>query len=274
MVYFAAALPIFDCGDRRSDRADCRRRDNSGLFLRVALDVSMVEGARRHDDLDASVVKEAIGQTGTERRTVAYCFVRRGDCRGASTHRMHHSVESHGGMSLLDRASANAPSKSQSRADIVCLVLGSSCHRVRFWDKGGGGYVDMQAAGGAEERGASLKKSPLGARLHPCFWFLILRTSPHPLDCTLTASGSIPGAESLLEREEGSVPALSEKRVRRPSSSVVFATFYQDIPARSSGPGLEEFALYKGKSGQPWAAGVLHPLTPAFAQTVPPLSAW
>ena len=41
---------------------------------------------------------------------------------------MHALVESHGGMSLLDRASANAPFESQSRADIVYLVFYSSLH--------------------------------------------------------------------------------------------------------------------------------------------------
>ena len=35
---------------------------------------------------------------------------------------MHHWVESHGGMSLFDCASANAPFESQSRADVVPLV--------------------------------------------------------------------------------------------------------------------------------------------------------
>jgi len=123
-VFVAVALPIFDCADRSNDCAECRRRDDSGLFLRVALDASRVEGARRHDDLDAPVVNEATGRTGIERHPGACRFGSRRDYR-VSTHRLHHSVESLGGMSLLDCASANVPSESQSRAD-VCLVFWSS----------------------------------------------------------------------------------------------------------------------------------------------------
>ena len=125
VLFVAVALPIFGRGDRSSDDcADCR--NDSGLFLRVALDASIVEGACRHDDLDASVVNEATGHTGIERHPGAYRFVSRRYCRGVSSHRMRHSVESHGGMSLLDCASANAPSESQSRADMDCLVFCSS----------------------------------------------------------------------------------------------------------------------------------------------------
>jgi len=120
VVFVAVALPIFDCGDRSTDCANCRRHDNSGLFLRVELDASIIlEGARRHDNLDASVVNEATAHTGIDRYPGAYRFVSRRDCRGVSTHRMHHSIESHGGMSLLGCASVNAPSESQRRADIV-----------------------------------------------------------------------------------------------------------------------------------------------------------
>ena len=86
----------------------------------------MVEGARRHDDIDAEVVNEATGHTGIERQPGACRFVSRGSSRGVSTHRMHHSVESQGGMSLLDCASANAPSESQSRADMDGRVFSSS----------------------------------------------------------------------------------------------------------------------------------------------------
>ena len=111
LVVFVAVL-IFECGDRSTDCADCRRRENAGLFLRLALDVSVVEGTRRHDDLDASVVNEATGHSGIERHPGAYRFVSRRDCHGVSTHRMHPSIENHGGMSLLDCASAKAPYES------------------------------------------------------------------------------------------------------------------------------------------------------------------
>jgi len=121
VVLVAVALPIFDRGDRSADCAEFRRRDNSGLFLRVALDTS----ARRYDNLDASVVNEATAHTEIDRRLGACRFVSRRDCRGVSTHRMHHSGESHGGMSLLDCANAKASSESQSRADNVCLVFSS-----------------------------------------------------------------------------------------------------------------------------------------------------
>jgi len=90
----------------------------------VALDAPLVEGARRHDVLDVSVVNEATGHTGIERHPGACRFASRRDCLGVSTHHMHHSVETHGGMSLLDYA--KAPSESQSRADIVYLVFYSS----------------------------------------------------------------------------------------------------------------------------------------------------
>ena len=117
VIFVAVALPIFDRGDRSTNCAVCRRRDDSGLFLHVALDAPTVGGARRHDD--ASVLNEATGHPGACR------FASRRDCRGVSTHRMHHSVESHGGMLLLDCASANAPCESQRRADRVCLVFSS-----------------------------------------------------------------------------------------------------------------------------------------------------
>ena len=122
MGFVAVALPI--CGDHSADGVDCRRRGDSSLFLRAALDASIVEGARRHDDLDVSVVNTA--HTGIERHLGTCRFVSRRACRSVSTHRICHSVESHGGMVLLDCASANAPSESQSRADIVCLVFRSS----------------------------------------------------------------------------------------------------------------------------------------------------
>jgi len=118
--------PIFDCGDSSTDRAGCRRRDNRGLFLRLALDACIVKGARRRDDLDASVVNESTAHTGSERHPGRCRFVSRRDCRGVLTHRMHDSVESYGGISLRDCASANAPSESQSRADMDCLVFCSS----------------------------------------------------------------------------------------------------------------------------------------------------
>jgi len=124
VVFVVVALPIFDCGDPRPDRADWHRRGNSGLFLRMALGASIVADARRLDDLDVSVVNT--GHTGIERHPGAWRFVSRRDCRGVSTHRMHHSVENHGGMPLLDCASANAQSESQRRADIFCLVSCSS----------------------------------------------------------------------------------------------------------------------------------------------------
>jgi hypothetical protein len=126
VVFVAVALPIFDRDDRNTDCAGRRLRDDSGLFFREALDASTVEGARRHDGFDASVVNEATGRTVIDCHRGACCFVCRRNCRGVSTHRMHHSVERHGGMSLLYCASANTPSESQSRADIVYLVFYSS----------------------------------------------------------------------------------------------------------------------------------------------------
>ena len=121
VVFVAVALPI-DRGDRSTDCAGCRRRDDSD---RVKLDASIVEGPRRHDDLGVSVVKTA--HTGIDGHPGGACrFVSRRDCRGVSVHRMHHSIESHGGMALLlDCASAlKAPSESlEGRADIACLAF-------------------------------------------------------------------------------------------------------------------------------------------------------
>ena len=111
VLFVAVALPVSYPGDRSTDCADGRRRDNGGPFLRVALDASNVEILRPHDDLDAPVVNEAPCHTGIEHHPPGACrFVSRRNCRGVSTHRMYHSVESHGGMLRLDCASANAAS--------------------------------------------------------------------------------------------------------------------------------------------------------------------
>jgi len=131
VLFVAVALPIFDCDDRSSDRADCR---HSGLFLRVALDASKVEVLRPLDDLGASVVNAA--RSGIERQSGAACrFEGRRACRGVSGHhRKHYSVESHGGMSLLDCVSAlKAPYESQSRADIVCRRGFCCSYFMLFW---------------------------------------------------------------------------------------------------------------------------------------------
>ena len=69
------------------------------------------------------MVNEVIGHAGIERHLGACRFVSRRDYRGVSTHRMHHSVESHGGILRLDFASANAPSETQRRAEVVCLAF-------------------------------------------------------------------------------------------------------------------------------------------------------
>ena len=98
----------------------------------------MLEGARRRDGPDASVVNEAIGHSGIERHPCAGRFVKRRECC-VSIHRVHDSVESHGGMSPLDYATAKAPSESQSRADIVCLVFCSSYVPLEHENRPGGG---------------------------------------------------------------------------------------------------------------------------------------
>ena len=124
VVFVVVALPIFGCGDRSTDCAVCHRRDNGGLFVHVVLEASLVGDARRRDDLDASVMNEATDHTGIERDPGARRFVSRRDCRGVSTHHMHHSVESRGGMSLLDCVTSNTLSE-RLRAD-GCLVFCSS----------------------------------------------------------------------------------------------------------------------------------------------------
>ena len=72
------------------------------------------------------------------------------------------------------------------------------------------------AASGEEEAVAPSARGSLSSARGSirAFGYSSFKTSP--LDCTLTAPGSIPGAVPLLEREEGRVPAFSQKFARPP----------------------------------------------------------